>query len=43
MSEQKSDAAKLFKDKTLPKVSEEHKQSCETQITLKEIGVVLTE
>ena len=37
------EAEKLFKDDSLPKISEEDKLSCEGDITLKEIGEALSQ
>jgi hypothetical protein len=33
----------LFRDENLPKINEESKESCETDITIKEIGIALKE
>jgi hypothetical protein len=39
--ELQKEAAKVFKDDTLPKISEENKQSCENILTMEEIGKAL--
>jgi hypothetical protein len=33
----------LFRDENLPKINEESKESCESDITIKEIGIALKE
>ena len=38
---QQEEAAKIFQDETLPKISEENKQNCENILTIEEIGKAL--
>jgi triphosphoribosyl-dephospho-CoA synthetase len=39
----KTAASKIFKDKSIPKISEADKASCEGQITIQELGKALKE
>ena len=41
LNNEQKEAAKYFKDETLPKLTEDDKKSCEDELTLKEIGEAL--